>query len=424
MLRDTAGQDRVLVKNATSWVRYRRWILIGAAGALILSLLVSAVLHFQGAAASVDSSRITIATVERGSFVRDIAADGQVIAATSPALYAPAAGTVTLLVHAGDAVTKGQSVASINSPDLTAKLSQEEATLQSLRIDWQRGQLEARRTLSQLAASYQQAQVDAKTAERELERTRKAFELGSYSELQVLRAQDALEKAHFALDQAKANYESQPEQNRFDIDTKKALLDRQQYLVDDLHRQVDALQVRSPVNGKVGQLQVADRATASKDAPLLTVVDFSALEVEIKVPEMLARDLKPGMAADFENSGRHSKGIVGSVSPEVINGEVVARIRFASDPPDDLRQGQRLFVRILIDRRENVLMVDRGSFMDQDGGGFAYRVDGRIAERTAIRLGAVSVQKVEVREGLAAGDRIVVSGAEAFNGASRAILSH
>ena len=64
--------------------------------------------HYSGAGVSVDRSRVSIATVERGSFVRDISADGQVVAAVSPTLYANALGTVTLKVHAGDTVTKGR----------------------------------------------------------------------------------------------------------------------------------------------------------------------------------------------------------------------------------------------------------------------------------------------------------------------------
>jgi HlyD family secretion protein len=151
----------------------------------------------------------------------------------------PTAGTVTLKVHAGDTVTKGQVLAQIDSPDLTAKLSQEEATLAGLRIDWQRARWMPIRSCA-AARRLQQAQVDQKTAQRELDRSRKAYELGAYSELQALKARMRSRRRKFAFEQAKMNYESQPEQNRFDIDSKKALLDRQQFLVADLERQVAA----------------------------------------------------------------------------------------------------------------------------------------------------------------------------------------
>jgi HlyD family secretion protein len=423
MLRDTSAQDRV-IEQKNPLKRHRKLILAALAGIGVLGALIFILTRYSGAGASVDRARVSIATVERGNFVRDIAADGQVVAAVSPTLYANALGTVTLKVHAGDTVAKAQVLAVVDSPDLTAKMSQEEATLVSLRLDWQRATLDAEHKLSQLRDAYDQAEVDQKTAQRERDRSRKAYELGSYSELQALRAEDALEKAQFAFQQAKSTFDSQPKQNRFDIDSKKALLDRQQFIVDDLKRQVDGLNVKSPVDGQVGQVQVADRASVAKDAPLLTVVDLSALEVEIKVTESLARDLRPGMNADLEGGGHHWQGVVSGVSPEVVAGQVTARLRFGTEKPAGLRQSQRLSVRIFIDRRDNVLMVDRGSFVDQEGGGFAYVVHGNIAERHPVQLGAASIAKVEILEGLAAGDQIVISGTDAFNGAQRVILSH
>ena len=422
MLRDTTGQDRV-IERASAWKRHRTLLAVILAAVIGLAVLLTFLLRYSGAGVSVDRSRLSIATVERGSFVRDIAADGQVVAAVSPTLYANALGTVTLKVHAGDTVSKGQVLAVIDSPDLTAKLSQEEATAVGLRIDWQRATLDAEQKLLQLRDAFNQAQVDQKTSQRELDRSRKAYELGSYTELQALKAQDSLEKAQFAFEQAKMNYESQPKQNRFDIDSKKALFDRQQYLVADLRRQVDGLNVRSPVDGQVGQVQVADRASVAKDAPLLTVVDLSALEVEIKVTESLARDLRPGMSADLEGGGHHWQGSVSGVSPEVVGGQVTARLRFGNEKPAGLRQSQRLSVRILIDRRDNVLMVDRGAFVDQEGGGYAYVVHDNVAERHPVRLGAASIAKVEILDGLAVGDQIVISGTDAFNSAERVILS-
>lgn len=420
----TAGTDRAL--GPPRWWRRRQNYLIAGwlAAAVAVAVLVKAVLHVAGAASSVDGSRLTIATVERGTFIRDVAADGQVVAAVSPTLYAPATGTVTLKVHAGDAVRKGEVLAVVDSPDLTASLAQEEATLDSRRLDWQRAQLDAQSKLTQLQEFYKQAQVDQTTAQRDFDRSREAYQLGSYTQLQMLKAQDDLEKAQFALAQAKLNYEQQPKQNRFDIDSKRALLDRQQYLVADLRRQVAVLQIRSPVDGRVGEVQVTDRATVAKDTALLTVVDLSALEVQIQVPESEAHDLAPGMAADIEGDGQHWQGSVSAVSPEVVDGEVVSRVRFTGDKPQGLRQNQRMSVRILIDRRRNVLMVDRGTFMDQGGGGFIYVVRGNIAERQPVRLGAASIQKVEILDGLSAGDQVVVSGADAFNGADRVIIAH
>ncbi len=77
---------------------------------------------------------------------------------------------------------------------------------------------------------------------------------------------------------------------------------------------------------------------------------------------------------------------------------------------------------MVIEARDDVMTVERGSFVDQ-GGGYAWRVTDDVAVKTPVRLGAASLSRVEILDGLAPGDRIVVSGVEAFDGAERVILS-
>jgi HlyD family secretion protein len=425
MFRETTVQDRPVEPEKRGWLRGRRLIAVVAVLIALSSIWIApGISRLLGAGASVSLSRVTVATVTRGSFVRDVAADGKVVAAGSPTLYASAPGTVLLRVHAGDKVSKGQVLAQLASPDLTARSSQEHAVLEGAEVDYQRAQLDAKMQLMQAQDAEVRAQVDKDTAERELERGTKARELGAYSELQVLRAKDSLQKADFALQTAQKALAVRPAQNRFEVDSRKAAFERQQSLVEDLQRQLDALTVRSPVDGQIGRVQVADHAAVAKDNPLLTVIDLSSLEVEIQVPESFARDLAIGMAAELGGAGGAWRGKVSAVSPEVVNGQVTARVSFDGTAPTGLRQNQRLTVRIVLDKRDSAMTVDRGSFVDVDGGSVAYVVHNGTAEKRPVRLGTVGVGKVEVLSGLQEGDRVVVSGTEAFNGADRVILSN
>ncbi len=148
-------------------------------------------------------------------------------------------------------------------------------------------------------------------------------------------------------------------------------------------------------------------------APVLSVVDLTAFELEIKVPDSFARDLAIGMPAEISAGVKKYAGRVRSVSPEVVNGEVASRLEFVGDKPAGLRQNQRLTARILLDEKANVLMVERGPFLEAGGGHVAYLVRDGVAERRPIRTGAASLDAVEILSGAAAGDRIVVSGADA-----------
>lgn len=422
MIRDTSAQDRVIVRPPW-WKQHRKGLLIGGGVLLLLVLIVPATLRSLSAGASVSRQRLSIATVERGDFTRDIAAEGRVVAAVSPTLYAPAPGSVRFTVQAGGKVDKDQVIGSVDSPELTSKLAQERANLEALQVDYSRAQLDARQQSLVADQTVEQAQIDRQTAYTEQERTSKAFELGVTPEIEVLRTKAALQKADIALKRANTDHELQKEGRRFDVEAKRLARDRQQLLVADLQRQVDLLTLRSPVSGQVGQLMVSDRSTVAKDAALLSVVDLTALEVEMKVPESFARDLAVGMPASVKGNGSEWKGEVSAVAPEVVNGEVVARVRFVGDAPQGLRQSQRLSVRVVLDERKNVVMVARGPFLDLGRGTTAYVVNGDIAEKRTIRAGAASVDKVEILEGLQPGEQIVISGTDSFNDADRVALS-
>jgi len=423
MIRDTSAQDRLVEVKPN---RKRRLILLGA-GVLVLALLAwlaPGVGRLFSASESVSSSRLAFGTVERGPFVRDIAAEGKVVAAVSPTLYATSGGAVTLKVHAGDAVKVGQVLATIDSPELRNKLAQEQSNADAMEVDYRRAQIDARKQRSALQETYDNAAIDQTTAERNLDRYQKAYAKGAVSNMDVDKAKDALDKAKIATAHAKANLGLDNDSLNFDIQSKKLAHERQLLLVKDLQRQVDDLNVKSPVDGQVGQLFIAERATVAKDAQLLSVIDLSALQVEMQVPESFARDLGIGMAGEISGNGHTWKGLVSAISPEVVNGQVAARLRFEGDTPKQLRQNQRLSVRVLLDKRDNVLTVQRGSFVDESGGSYAYLVKDGIAKKIPIRVGASSIDKVEILDGLKEGDRIVISGTDSFKGAATVAISN
>ena len=422
MIRDTSAQDRLVETKPGR----RRLFLIGG-GVLVVLLIAFAfpsVKRMLSADASVSASRLSIATVERGPFVRDIAAEGRVVAAVRPTLYANSPGMVTLKVQAGVTVKQDQVLAVIESPELTNHLAQEQSALDGMQVDYERAKIDARKQRLELQKSLDNAQIDQKAAARELERNQKAYSKGAVPGQDVSRAQDALDKADIALKHARSDRSLDSDSLDFNIKAKKLAHDRQALLVKDVQRQVDDLKVRSPVDGQVGQLFVAPRASVAKDAQLLTVIDLSALEVEVNVPESFARDLAVGMPADISGNGRQWQGAVSAISPEVVNGEVSARVRFEGDKPEQLRQNQRLSVRILLDKRDNVLTVARGSFVDESGGRYAYVLKDGIAEKTPIQVGASSIDKVEILQGLKVGDKIVISGTDSFNSAGRVAISN
>ena len=103
---------------------------------------------------------------------------------------------------------------------------------------------------------------------------------------------------------------------------------------------MDALTLKSPVAGVVATLAQAERAQVAQNAPLVTVVDLSALEIEFQVAETYANEIKPSMNAEITLDGRKLIGKVAGISPDVRDNQVKGRVRFENQP-QGLRQNQR-----------------------------------------------------------------------------------
>jgi len=423
MIRDTSATDRVLAKPGVSRP-WRRWI---TTGVIVLAVLGGAgylVRNWLGAQRSIDRSKLRLATVQRGTLTRDVVADGRVVAANSPTLYAIAAGAVGFRVRAGDQVKLGQLLASISSPELQARLAQEQATLAGLEANVGRAALDIEHGRANQQQAIAQAEIDHQAAAREVEINRQMFGRGVISELELRHSEDVLKKTEIVLAHARVEAGLAGKELTFDLGTKQQGLDRQRSVVHELERQVAALDITSPVEGQIGQLLVAQRTVVAANAPILTVVDLGAFELEIQVPDSFARDLALDMAAEIRSGNTLFAGKIRSVSPEVVAGNVATRIEFGAKRPEGLRQNQRLTARVLIEERTNVIEVERGSFLETNGASFAYFVTDGIAERRPIRTGSVSLEAVELLSGAKVGEQMVVSGADQFGTAERVRIAN
>lgn len=422
-VRNTDGQDRV-IEPAGGWKNDRR-VRIGAGIALLLIALVTIGWLLKGWAstdATVSADRVRIATVGRGEFLSDVAAQATVVAAVSPTLYAPAAGTVTLARNAGDTVKKGDLLATVDSPGLRNEYQRERATLESMIVDLRRQEIEVRRKVLQSQQTADMAGVSIRAAEREFARAQTAWDKRAISERDYKRAQDELDEAKLTHRHAVETAGLEKEGLEFELQTRRLQRERQQLLVQDLERRVGELQVASPVDGIVGNLAVTQKAAVQQDAALMTVVDLSALEIEFRVAETYAGSIGLGMPAEVTYAGKAYAGEVSAISPEVRGGEVTGRVKLR-DVPAGLRQNQRVSVRILMDRRDDVLKIERGGFYEAGGGATAYVVRDGVAERRPIKTGAVSVREIEILEGLREGDQVVISDTDEFKNAARVMLA-
>lgn len=407
-MRGTQQQDRAVAEpHARRGALLRRYGIPAAIALVVLLAAVWSARSWLSSERMIPRERLRVAAVERGAFVRDVAATGLVVAAVSPTLFAEAPGTIIYKVRAGDIVEAGDVLGVVESAALTNEYEREQANLAGAEAALDRQTIEVRRQILKSGQDSDLAKVQITAAEREFKRAEEAWGIHVIPERDFLRARDDLDTAKLNYAHAIETANLEKDSLHLELRSQRAQRDAQALLVTRLRERVEALTLKSPVAGIVATLTQVERAQVPENAPLVTVVDLSALEIEFQVAESYANEIRAGMNAEVVMDGRRLTGTVAGISPDVRNSQVTGRVRFA-DQPQGLRQNQRASVRIVLDERADVLKVARSPFNDSDTR-FVYVVREDEAVRVPVEFGAAAVGEIEIRNGLAPGDSVVLS---------------
>ncbi|MFT4747079.1 MAG: HlyD family secretion protein [Congregibacter sp.] len=423
-MRSTSGQDRVIEKNA---LPYRKTIL-GVASILFIAVAMfyawPNLTRLLSADQTISQSQLRFAKVQLGDLQRDVSVQGKVIAANSPTLFAPSSGIVSLQIKAGNKVKEGQLLASIYSPELTNMLSQEESSYDQVAIEVGRHRIQIKSSLLNNQQTIELALVNLEASKVEKNRAELSIQDSLISQRELEEKVAAFKRADLAYRHALQNNQLQKESMEFDLKSKQSQLERQEFVVTDLRRQVANLSIISPTDGIIGSVNIREKDTVTLNASLFTIIDLSVFEVEVKIPENYADDLGIGLQTEINFNGQTHMGEVTAISPEVFEGQVVGRIRFTQVDLVGLRQNQRVTARVLIESKENVLKVKRGAFVESGGGRIAYVVNNQSATKRSIQLGVRSLGEVEVLSGLEQGDEIIISSTSQFNASELISITH
>src|SRR5262249_44295894 len=137
-----------------------------------------------------DGSRIRTGVAIRGDLERDVSAQGRIVAALHPTLFAPAQGIAILAAKSGAQAKKGQTLARIDSPELRSRLAQEHATLLSLQADLGRQQIAARQAGLRSRQNIDVLDVRSAAAGRAMDRAQKSLDEGLINRTEYEKAQD------------------------------------------------------------------------------------------------------------------------------------------------------------------------------------------------------------------------------------------
>lgn len=240
-----------------------------------------------------------------------------------------------------------------------------------------------------------------------------------------------LEEARAALQEAEQQYRRQQqlaEQKVIaasQIDTQRAVRDAARARMDAIRARLADRVITAPFDGVLGLRQVSPGTVLSPGDPIATLDDISVIKLDFSVPEAFLSALLPGQdvrAGSVAWPGEVFRGTVRTLDSRVdpVTRSVMVRAELPN-PERKLRPGMLLTVEVVQPPRQTLAVPELA--LEQIGQqAFVFRVDGAgLAHQVPVRAGARRRGEVEIVDGLAAGDRVVVEGTVKLRDGARVV---
>jgi HlyD family secretion protein len=377
------------------------------------------------AAPTVDVATVLTDTVKRGSIVRQVRGLGTLVPEDTRWLPSTTDGRVErILLRPGAQVGPHSVILELSNPQVEQEainarlaLQSTEAALENLRVQLQNEFLTQQSQVAALDADYQQARMQAQ-ADEELAKEKLVSE--------ITRKQSQLKaetlKKRLALDQERLSTARQSIDAR--IRVQEAAVSQARAVAELQASRLAALKVTPGFTGVLQQVPVEVGQRVGPGANLARVADPSRLKAELKIAETQAKDIEVGQSAEIDTRSGYISGMVSRKDPAAANGTVTVDVSLTGELPRGAVPDMSVDGTIQLERLENILYVGRPSLGQEQSTVGLFKVVNAAGDATRVQvaLGKSSVNAIEVKSGLNAGDKVVLSDMSAWDAFERVRL--
>jgi len=416
--------------------------------------------HFNGGVRASAGAMLTH-VVQPGDLLITVTEDGNLESANNVDIKCEVAGGSTILwiVKDGKLVEKGEELARLDSSQLEDQINQQKINYEKARANLVQAEkdynvakiavqeyLEGtyRKELQELEKQITIAMENLRSAENMLQHTQSMFRKGYVSPLQLETQQFSVERAKLDLATAQTakevlekftkvktlqDLESKRDTAEARKNSERAAFELEESRLKRLLAQLEKTVIRAPQSGMVvyandptrGRMgsqspQIEEGAMVREQQTIFRLPDLSQMQVKVTVHESKVDQIKPGMRARIRVQAQEFQGTVASVAnqPEPtmwFSSQVKEYATYVKIDGEakELRPGMTAEVEILVAHLKNVLSVPVAAVVEQRGKYYCWVRKGNEVERRPLVLGASNDKFIEVKDGLAAGDEVVLN---------------
>ncbi len=402
--------------------RLRKFAIPGALIIVLASSIVWAITASKTTSYKTQVENLMISEVKEGEFNDYIHLSGRVETGVIVQVSALETGIVeNKLVEEGAMVNEGDIILTLRNPllrqqilDSESQLAEKQNMLRDTELAMENNRLQVKR--------------DILSARTELNRKKRIAEQQSALLKEDLTSREEALTAQEDYELAKQNLRLLEDRLRQDSVYRSVQLAMMRESLHNMQenfmlvrQRADNLNVRATHSGQLGSLtaEIGQNISAGQQVGQINILDNYKLTVQID--EHYIDKVDPGLEGKAKRQGKEFDVTVIKIYPEVVNGTFKADLAITGSTPENIRVGQTYPVDILLGSPSKTIMIDKGTFFQNSGGKYVYvmEADGKSARKREVTLGRRNPRYYEVLEGLAPGEKVIVSSYSDFGEADR-----
>ena len=397
--------------------RKKRLIRLSVISIIVIVLFIVTIHIFR---AGINLTLINTTVADRGALEVSVMASGKVIPLYEEIITSPVSSKVLQVYKkSGDQLVKGDSILRL---DLVATNTEFER--QRDELEMKKSKIEQQRTNAetQLSEMAMQIRIDSMSLQRsriQLINERYLDSIGASTLDQIRQAELDLQVQSLQYEQLKLKYANMQ---------KNALADLR---ILELDYNI-ALKNFALVAKTVGDAQICAQrdatltwvndqigSTVAQGAQLAIVSDLNHFKIDAEIADSYAEKIMPGNKAIVVIGSEELSGVVGNVVPAVANGIIKFTVTLDQNDDPKLRSGLKADVFVINAVKDNVLRIAKRPYYHGPGNYELWSIVDGVAYKRNVTLGESSNQHVEVIDGIAEGETVIISDMNRYKNQSK-----
>lgn len=387
--------------------RTRRW-LIGAGVVVVLGAGIYVLRKSLGS--TIEASRIRTGTVQRGDVENTLNATGEVIPAYEQIITSPIRAVIKqVLLTPGTRIEPGQPIVELDKSltQIEFERYEDQLALKKNSIDQLRMKLDKNLFDAEISDKIKLLNINKLKAD--LEDARRLAKVGGGTLEDITRAENALKIAQLEKQQLENDltYNRQSmgaslRETELGAQIESKNLKELQHKLRQADIVADRQGVLTWVNENIG-------SAVNEGEMLAKVADLGSFRVEGSCSDVYADQVKAGLPVVVMVNDSTLRGIITQVKPAVKDGVIGFVVQLDNARSASLRPNMKVDVYVVTDRRANTLRITNGPAFTGKRKQYVYVVQGTRASRREVEVGLSNFDFVEIKSGLQAGEKVIVT---------------